>query len=70
MYFISDYNLATSHVKAIALIGFFAMQNAYAEPSRPKTTKEPRQVTSCGISFQLPRHLKITAPKEPSTRMA
>ncbi|WP_375576157.1 hypothetical protein [Paracidovorax oryzae] len=63
MRFSSNDNLATSCVKAISLIGFLAMQIAHAEPSQPKTTKEPRQVTSCGISFQLPHHLKITAPK-------
>lgn len=62
MNFTSNHNLATCYVKAISLIGFLTMQTAHAEPSRPKTTKEPRQVTSCGITFNLPRHLKITAP--------
>ncbi len=55
MHFSSDDNLATSCVKAISLIGFLAMQIAHAEPSQSKTNKEPRQVTSCGISFKLPR---------------
>ncbi len=63
MHFSSDDNLATSCVKAISLIGFLAMQIAHAEPSQSKTNKEPRQVTSCGISFKLPRHLKITSPR-------
>ncbi|WP_230681206.1 hypothetical protein [Paracidovorax cattleyae] len=54
---------AASYAKVILPILFTGMQTAHAEPSQPKTTQEPRQVTSCGISFKLPRHLKITAPQ-------
>lgn len=55
--------LTASYAKLALPVLFTGMQTAHAEPIQPKTTKEPTQVTSCGISFNLPRHLKITAPK-------